>query len=62
MAHGFQCLVCGHVETAHGWPEYRTCGQYTSPAPEEERLLWKQDIEAEARQRRASLQLVKRDG
>ena len=62
MGHGFQCRVCGHVETAHGWEVYRTCGRYTSPCPEEERRLFAQDAEAEARERRAGLRLVEGDG
>jgi hypothetical protein len=38
MGHGFPCLVCGHLETAHHFPqEYSgVCLEYTSPCPLEE--------------------------
>ena len=62
MGHGFDCLACGRMETAHGFPDvYRTCGRYTSPCPEEERRLFAQDAEAAARERRAGLRLVEGD-
>lgn len=59
MAHGFSCLVCGYVETAHGFRDlYRTCGRYTSPNAEEEKRLFALERAEEAAERRAGLRLV----